>query len=81
MMRELKERELSMKIHEQFALDYFLTEYPSKTSFRVILEIVRGHRIGWVDVWEPFANFDSHVLVGMIITLKNSLDDKFLEKK
>lgn len=70
-----------MKPIEKIVLKYFLEEYPEKTSYRVILEIVRGQRMGWVKVWAPFEDFDSHVLVGLMTTLKNSLEDHFTPKK
>lgn len=70
-----------MKDNEEFALKYFLNEYPKDMAFRNVLEVVRGRILGWVDVWEPFQSFDSNILVGLIVTLKNQLDDLSLAKK
>jgi hypothetical protein len=62
--------------NEFFALNYFLEDYPRRASFKTVIEIVKGDRPGWVEVWGPFQIFDSHVLVGLIMTLKGSLDEQ-----
>lgn len=62
---------------ERFAIDYFLEDYPKDASYKTILEIVRGQRMGWIEVWTPFQEIDSNILVGLIVTLKNSIDEKY----
>ena len=73
-----------MTAYERFALNQYLSDYPSSFTYQEVVDYLIEHDGSeWRDdvtVWQPFADYYRGELVDLIDTLRQCLEDTFTPK-
>lgn len=65
-----------MNKFEQFAIDFYLSDYPENTDFLTILGLIQN-RHDSIIIWHPFENENTLELCDLIVDFKCSLENTF----
>ena len=67
-----------MSIHEQFAVNYCLSEFPEEYSFvQIINELESGDEGAIITPWETFEIYEPYQIAEQIISLTEDLERVF----